>query len=52
MLFVIAEVRNPISFVESPDFTKRPGRYQSDFVWNTDWQAQVQLTERPVELSN
>lgn len=36
-----AELRNPGGFVENVDFTKRGGRYQSDFIWNVDWQTQV-----------
>lgn len=30
-----------MSFVEKADIRKRPGRYQSDFIWNTDWQSQL-----------
>ena len=48
---VAAPIRDPYAFVESPDFTKRPGRYQSDFVWNTDWQAQVDHFKEPPNIS-
>lgn len=37
----VGEVSPALSFVEKTDINKRPGRYQSDFIWNTDWQSQV-----------
>ena len=29
--------------VDQVDFTKRGGRYTSDFIWNTKWKDQVSL---------
>ena len=46
-MFAAVPVRDPMAFVEQPDFTKRAGRYRSDLVWNTDWQAQVSLPLLP-----
>lgn len=30
---------------EQFDPTKKPGRYQSDFIWNTNWQEQLKIEE-------
>ncbi len=36
-----AEVYSPLGGVEQADYTKRGGRYTSDFIWNTKWKDQV-----------
>lgn len=43
MLFCCAApLRSPLDrFRAGADFTKRGGRYKSDFIWNTNWQEQV-----------
>lgn len=36
-----AEVYAPLGGVDQVDYTKRGGRYTSDFIWNTKWKDQV-----------
>ncbi|CAL8464582.1 g4117 [Coccomyxa elongata] len=38
-----AEVYSPLGGVEQTDYTKRGGRYTSDFIWNTKWKDQLDL---------
>ena len=43
MLQCTAPVYAPMGGVDQVDFTKRGGRYTSDFIWNTKWKDQVRL---------
>ncbi len=40
-----AEVYSPLGGVEQTDYTKRGGRYTSDFIWNTKWKDQVCVSD-------
>ena len=38
---VAEPVYAPMGGIDQVDFTKRGGRYTSDFIWNTRWKDQV-----------
>lgn len=42
-----AEVYAPMGGIDQVDYTRRSGRYTSDFIWNTRWKDQVGLLVPP-----
>ena len=37
--------------IDQVDFTKRGGRYTSDFIWNTRWKDQVRFPYLRLQMS-